>query len=177
MGVAARSIRSAIPACWYGSKGRRPWPRPSMSWKSCAAICAGTCTRPPLRPKLARKSTMIAMLRYGSGFPWNRLEKLEDSLGIPLPAATQCEIMKETAVPLQTALEELKRQAAQGEVVNNDDTSLRVLSLDRDADISPERTGVFTSGLVWICQQRRIALYFHRVQARWRESGRGAETT
>jgi len=68
--------------------------------------------------------------------------------------------MKETAVPLQTALEELKRQAAQGEVVHNDDTSMRVLSLDRDADISPERTGVFTSGLVWICQQRRIALYF-----------------
>jgi len=105
-------------------------------------------------------ASMIAMLRYGSGFPWNRLEKLEDSLGIPLPAATQCEIMKETAVPLQTALEELKRQAAQGEVVHNDDTSMRVLSLDRDADISPERTGVFTSGLVWICQQRRIALYF-----------------
>jgi hypothetical protein len=58
------------------------------------------------------------------------------------------------------ALEELKRQAAQGEVVHNDDTSMRVLSLDRDTDISPERTGVFTSGLVWMVQQRRIALYF-----------------
>jgi hypothetical protein len=34
MGVAARSIRSAIPACWYGSKGRRPWPQPSTSWKT-----------------------------------------------------------------------------------------------------------------------------------------------
>jgi hypothetical protein len=45
-------------------------------------------------------------------------------------------------------------------VVHNDDTSMRVLSLDRDADISPERTGVFTSGLVWIYQKRRIALFF-----------------
>ena len=53
-------------------------------------------------------ASMIAMLRYGSGFPWNRLEKLEDSLGIPLPAATQCQIMEETAVPLQPALEELE---------------------------------------------------------------------
>jgi len=44
-------------------------------------------------------------------------------------------------------------------VVHNDDTSMRVLSLDRDADISPERTGVFTSGMVWICQGRRIALF------------------
>jgi hypothetical protein len=69
---------------------------------------------------------MMALLRYGNGFPWNRLENLEDSLGIPLPAATQCQIMAETAVPLQPALEELKRQAAQGEVVHHDDTSMRV---------------------------------------------------
>ena len=60
---------------------------------------------------------MMAVLRYGSGFPWNRLEGLEENLGIPLPAATQCEIVAETAVPLQPALEELIRQAAQGEVV------------------------------------------------------------
>jgi len=66
----------------------------------------------------------------------------------------------EIAIPLQPALDELKRRAAQGEVVHNDDTSMRVLSLDRDADISPERTGVFTSGLVWIFQGRRIALFF-----------------
>ena len=88
-------------------------------------------------------------------------EGLEENLGIPLPVATQCEIVAETAVSLQPALEELKRQAAQGEVVHNDDTSMRVLSLDRDADIlAAERTGVFTSGLVWIVQERRIALYF-----------------
>lgn len=105
-------------------------------------------------------AAMIALFRYGSGFPWNRLERLESNLGIPLPVATQCEMMAETAVLLQPALEELKRQAAQGELVHNDDTSMRVLSLDRDADISPERTGVFTSGLVWISQGHRIALYF-----------------
>jgi len=105
-------------------------------------------------------ASMIALLRYGSGVPWYRLRGLERSLGIPLPVATQCEIVAETAVLLQPALEELQRQAAQGEVVHNDDTSMRVLSLDRDADISPERTGVFTSGLVWIYQERRIALFF-----------------
>lgn len=105
-------------------------------------------------------ASMIALLRYGSGFPWNRLEGLEKSLGIPLPASTQCEIMAETASTLQPALDELMRQAARGEIAHNDDTSMRVLSLDRDADISPERTGVFTSGIVWILGGRRIALYF-----------------
>jgi len=105
-------------------------------------------------------AAMMAVLRYGSGFPWNRLEDLEQNLGIPLPAATQCQIMAETAVPLQPAHEELMRQAARGEVAHNDDTSMRVLSLDRDADLSPERTGVFTSGIVWIVGERRIALFF-----------------
>ena len=105
-------------------------------------------------------AAMMAMLRYGSGFPWNRLEGLEENLGIPLPAATQCQIMAETAIPLQPALEELIRQAARGEVAHNDDTSMRVLSLDRDADLSAERTGVFTSGIVWVAGERRIALYF-----------------
>ena len=95
-------------------------------------------------------AAMMAVLRYGSGFPWNRLEGLEENLGIPLPAATQCQIMAETMVPLQPAFDELMRQAARGEVTHNDDTSMRVLSLDRDADLSPERTGVFTSGIVWV---------------------------
>lgn len=104
-------------------------------------------------------ASMIALLRYGSGFPWYRLAGLEESLGIPLPVATQCEIVAETAVALRPAFDELVRQAAQGELVHNDDTSMRVLSLDR-GEVSPERTGVFTSGLVWIVQERRIALFF-----------------
>ena len=109
-------------------------------------------------------ASMIAMLRYGSGFPWYRLEGLQENLGIPLPAATQCEIVKETAAQIQPAMDELIRQAAQGEVMHNDDTSMRVLSLDRDAasdaDLAAERTGVFTSGIVSIGEGHRIGLYF-----------------
>jgi len=109
-------------------------------------------------------ASMIAMLRYGNGFPWNRLEGLQENLGIPLPAATQCEIVKETAARIQPAGDELIRQAAQDDVVHNDDTSMRVLSLDRDrasdADIAAERTGVFTSGIVSIGEGHRIGLYF-----------------
>ena len=66
-------------------------------------------------------ASRIAMLRYGSGFPWYRLEGLQENLGIPLPAATQCEIGQETAAQIQPAMDELIRQAAQGEVVHNDD--------------------------------------------------------
>ena len=39
-------------------------------------------------------AAMIAQLKYGSGTPFYRLEQLEGQLGIPLPAATQWEIVR-----------------------------------------------------------------------------------
>jgi hypothetical protein len=42
-------------------------------------------------------SSMIALLKYGSGLPWNRLERLQQGLGIPLPASTQWEIVRDAA--------------------------------------------------------------------------------
>src|ERR1700720_4315595 len=77
-------------------------------------------------------AAMIAQLKYGSGVPFYRLEQLEGQLGIPLPAATQWEIVEEAAELIKPAREELIRQAAQGEVVHNDDTSMRVLRLARE---------------------------------------------
>ncbi len=101
---------------------------------------------------------MISQLKYGSGVPFHRLEKLQASLGIPLPATTQWEIVEEVAEVIRPALEELIRQAAQGEVLHNDDTNMRVLRLAREP--SDKRTGVFTSGIVATKEGRKIALYF-----------------
>src|SRR6202035_3200000 len=101
---------------------------------------------------------MIAHLKYGSVTPFYRLEQLQGQLGIPLPAATQWEVVEEAAELLKPARDELIRQAAQGEVVHNDDTRMRVLRLTR----APwdERSGVFTSGIVSTGQGWKIALYF-----------------
>jgi len=103
-------------------------------------------------------AAMIALLKYGSGMPFYRLEKLEQLLGIPLPASTQWEIVEEEAEVIKAARDELIRQAAQGEVLHNDDTSMRVLRMAREP--SDDRTGVFTSGIVSTQQRQRIALYF-----------------
>ena len=103
-------------------------------------------------------AAMIAQLKYGAGTPFYRLEQLESQLGIPLPAATQWEIVEETAQVIKPARDELIRQAAQDGVVHNDDTGMRVLRLERDP--SDERTGVFTSGIVSVGEGHKIALYF-----------------
>ncbi|HKV82325.1 MAG TPA: IS66 family transposase, partial [Candidatus Sulfotelmatobacter sp.] len=103
-------------------------------------------------------AAMIAQLKYGSGTPFYRLEQLEGQLGIPLPAATQWEIVEEAAELIKPARDELIRQAAQGEVLHNDDTSMRVLRLQRQT--SEERSGVFTSGIVSTAEGSKIALFF-----------------
>lgn len=106
---------------------------------------------------------MIAELKYGSGVPFQRIETLENRLGVPLPAATQWEIVEEAAALLQPAQDELIRQAAQGELFHNDDTSVKILKMERPE--GDERTGVFTSAVVSVVHQaagteRRMALYF-----------------
>ena len=106
-------------------------------------------------------TAMIALLKYGTGMPFYRLKELEQNLGIPLPASTQWEIVEEEAELIKPARDELIRQAAQGEVLHNDDTSMRVLALRRAiAEEEGERTGIFTSGVVATAEGRRIALFF-----------------
>jgi transposase len=101
---------------------------------------------------------MIALLKYGTGVPFNRLERLQGQLGMPLPAATQWELMAAAAKSLRLALEELIRQAAQGRVLHNDDTSMRILRLIREP--GDKRTGTFTSGIVSLVGAWTIALFF-----------------
>jgi len=122
----------------------------------------------------ATSTSMVALLKYGAGVPFHRLERLQANVQIPLPASTQWEMVAETATVLQPVFDEVIRQAAQGEVLHNDDTTMTVLSLapeararadDPDADPGPEavpreRTGVFTSGIVSVYQAQRLALFF-----------------
>jgi transposase len=110
----------------------------------------------------ATASSMLALLKYGSGLPFYRLENLQASLEIPLPASTPWEVIAAAARVIQPVMEELIRQAAQGEVLHNDDTPMPVLGreADRETRDPPERKGVFTSGIVATRAGRRIALFF-----------------
>ena len=115
----------------------------------------------------AESASMIALLKYGSGLPFNRLQRLQDGLGIPLPAATQWEIVRDSAGVIEPAFAEMIRQAAQGRLFHNDDTTAKILSLigqSKEPDGSDptdvcDRTGVFTSGIVSILDDLRIALF------------------
>ena len=118
----------------------------------------------------ATAGSMIGLLKYGSGLPFNRLEGLQGDLGVPLPASTQWDVVEAVAASLAPVFDELIRQAAQGEVLHNDDTTVKILELmgerarqealagaEGDAD---GRRGLYTSGVVALRDGHRVALFF-----------------
>ncbi len=113
-------------------------------------------------------ASMIGLLKYGCGLPFNRLERLQQGLGIPLPAATQWDLVAAASKLIAPAHDELIRQAAQGDVLHNDDTTMKILEVARQtagealsSDEGPnKRTGVFTSGIVSTGTGHRIAVFF-----------------
>jgi transposase len=121
----------------------------------------------------ATAGSMIGLLKYGSGLPFNRLDGLQGHLEMPLPASTQWDIVRATAANLAPAFSELIRQAAQGDVLHNDDTTVKILELMKQRGRQPDlasaegkgndalqRTGLFTSGVVALRDGHRVALFF-----------------
>jgi transposase len=121
----------------------------------------------------ATAGSMIGLLKYGTGLPLGRRDGRPGHLGVPLPASTQWDIVHALAANLAPAFAELVRQAAQGEVLHNDDTTVKILELmgqrgrhdaildeERDASTSDERKGLYTSGVVALRDGRRVALFF-----------------
>jgi len=107
----------------------------------------------------------IALLKYGTGLPFHRLETLQESLGVPLAAATQWEIVEEAARACAPAHEELQRQAARGDVLHNDDTKMKILGRRKKDDPGGgaaekhKRKGVVTTGIISKVEGQTVALY------------------
>lgn len=114
----------------------------------------------------ASVSSVIAELKYGRGIPFTRIEVLQQQAGIPMPASTQWELVEEAAELLKPVHEELIRQAANAEVLQGDDTKVKLLKVERPAD--DERTGLHTTAIVAGpkigAPGPRIAVYISGVQ-------------
>lgn len=127
-------------------------------------LCGTTFTA-DLPPEVSKKRydetvpSALGLLIYGGGLPRSRLASLQKRLGIPLAQSTQWELLDDAATKLKPLLKELIRQAAQGDVLHSDDTSRKILKLERPEEDT--RTGVFTSGIISTGENApRIALFF-----------------
>jgi hypothetical protein len=120
----------------------------------------------------AQARAVLALARYYLGLPWHRLEGFQALVGVPVPDATQWdqgEIVGDCTYPVFKCVEQL---AAQGEVIFQDDTPGRVLTLIEENQIAraqaqargkaktDARTGLQTTALIVQVGTRRICLYY-----------------
>lgn len=132
------------------------------------AICGELFTAPPppeAGPDKYDRSvgTMLAILRYGAGFPMFRMNKWQRWFGVPLPASTQWGLIDAASKTPEIIYDTLIDQAAQGTLIHNDDTTMRVQSLKKiisQAEGQNKRTGIFTTGIVSLVGEHRVALFF-----------------
>ncbi len=130
-------------------------------------LCGKVFTAPPppgagLEKYDSNVGPMLGYLRFGGGLPHYRLEKMQADQGVRLPAATQWELMAKAGEALEPVQEALTTLAAQGQLIHNDDTTMRVQRLAKEASAAAqttERTGIFTTGLLSEVQGHRIALF------------------
>jgi transposase len=111
-------------------------------------------------------AAMIALMKYGGGFPFYRLQRHQADLGIPLPASVAWEVVRDAAAHLAPVFDEFLRQSARATVVYHDDTSMRILAQMDGSKGQPWekngkiRTGLFTSAIVAETASWKIALFF-----------------
>jgi transposase len=120
-------------------------------------------------PKYSESAaSMMIVLRYGMGMPLHRLETMQRFLGVPVPASTQWEVARDHVQEVLPVYNVLVSLAADAPILHNDDTYVRILELmgkrrvdlvaKGDLDL-PDRTGLFTTGIVARTAAGPIALF------------------
>jgi len=113
-----------------------------------------------------RARAVLVLGRYYLGVPLYRLEGYQAMVGVPVSDATQWDQIERVADCVYPVFEQLQTLAAQGEVIYQDDTHVRILSLigenrQAQAEGAPaERTGMYTTALVVQQSAQTICLYF-----------------
>ena len=162
------------PSCIMRIIGQAPlaaimWDCQRLRCGGCGHVFTAAAPAEARRPKYDETAVAtMGMLRYGNGMPLNRLARLQRQLDCPVPASTQWEVVRDRVETLEPVFDELRRRAAVGRVLHNDDTTTRILALmgKRREDLlaanalpDPDRTGLFTTATVSITKAGPIALF------------------
>jgi transposase len=119
-----------------------------------------------------RARAVLAVSRYYLGLPFYRVAGYQVMLGVPVPDATQWDQIERVADSGYVVFTHLERLAAQGELIYQDDTPVRILSLleeNQQAQTQAEalglwrsegRTGMYTTALVVRYGERTLCLYY-----------------
>lgn len=111
---------------------------------------------------------IVSLLKYRGGVPFYRQEQIQDILGTPISASEIWEMTEDVANAVQSVYAELCKAAADAEVLQNDDTSAKILSRMKELKElkelgqEPERTGTFTTCIIALLTSLgvKIGLFF-----------------
>ncbi len=147
--------------------GATIWHLKQLRCRLCEAVFtapmpAGQSAKPKYDPSCA---AMLAVLRYGSGMPFYRIERLQASLNVPLPDATQWDIVSKALPAPKAVYTELIKQAAQAPLLHADDTPTKILSLMAERKVlealgqTPTRKAINTTGIIAVLAEHKVALF------------------
>ena len=160
-----RVYELALPAVSVYIQGEAPLKSTVYERLRLRCNLCGEIYTPELPAEVADKkydesaAALIAVLKYGCGMPFNRIAKLQADLKNPVPSSTQWDIVNAAALPLAPVHDAMIGFAAQGELIHNDDTTMKVLDYLKEQDPENGRKGIFTTGMVSKWQDHQIALF------------------
>ncbi len=120
----------------------------------------------------ARARAVLAVSRYFLGVPGYRLQGYQAMLGVPVADATQWDQIEMVGDCAYMVFAQMEREAAQGELIFQDDTAVRILSsMKENRDMlaaaqaqglskPKERTGMHTTALVVKVGEHTAMLYY-----------------
>ena len=120
----------------------------------------------------AQARAVLAVSRYYLGVPGYRLQGYQAMLGVPVPDATQWEQIEAVGDCAYKVFAQMEREAAQGELIFQDDTAVRIVALlkeNRDLvaqaqaqglSTPKERTGMHTTALAVRVGEHTAILYY-----------------
>ena len=115
---------------------------------------------------------VLAVGRYFLGLPLYRIEAYQAMLGVPVPDATQWDQIEQVGDCAYMVFAQMEQAAAQGELIFQDDTAVRILSLMQEnseivsaaqaqgLSTPTERTGMHTTALVVKVGEHTAILYY-----------------
>ncbi|HIG0326666.1 TPA: IS66 family transposase [Legionella pneumophila] len=106
---------------------------------------------------------MLALQKYHMAMPFHRQEHFQSLIGFQLPTSTQWQLMKELTFSALLVFPTLENLAANGHLIHNDDTVLRIVDIIRYNRQNPgqKRTGMFTTGILTQNGIHKIALFYN----------------
>jgi transposase len=174
-------------SCPFGCGGKLCWHRPGIIVrvfgrnmadvykyqieKLRCALC-GALVKAEVPPAIgdekyhASFKSLMVLQKYYVAIPFYRQEYFQRLIGFPLPDATQwdlCEQVGGCCYPIFSILKEL---SANGKRIYNDDTKLKILEVIQEIKNlpDPDRTGMFTTGIISENAGRQIALFLNGTQ-------------